>query len=101
MKQPPAYVAQRNSQVYHLAKAIYGLKQSPQAWFEKFSNIVIGYEFQRYIVDHSVFIKNLADGCVLLAVYMDDIILTGSNSAAISKTGVSKEAFYYQRYGQT
>ena len=40
MKQPPSYVAQGENKVCRLKKAIYGLKQSPRAWFEKF-NITI------------------------------------------------------------
>ena len=39
MEQPPRFVARRKSSgiVCHLA---YGLKQSPRAWFGKFSNVV-------------------------------------------------------------
>ena len=38
MEQPPGYVAQgESSEVCLLKKAIYGLKQSPRAWFHKFS----------------------------------------------------------------
>ena len=38
MEQPPGYVAQgESSEVCLLKKAIYGLKQSPRAWFYKFS----------------------------------------------------------------
>jgi len=35
MKQPPGYVAQEETKVCRLRKAIYGLKKSPRAWFEK------------------------------------------------------------------
>ena len=38
MEQPPGYVAQGEShKVCRLKKAIYGLKQSLRAWFDKFS----------------------------------------------------------------
>ena len=41
MEQPPGYVAQgESSEVCLLKKAIYGLKQSPRAWFHKFSQLL-------------------------------------------------------------
>ena len=36
MEQPPGYVAQGENKVCRLKKTIYGLKQSPRVWFEKF-----------------------------------------------------------------
>jgi len=42
MEQPPGFVAQGESSglVCRLRKFLYGLKQSPRAWFGKFSNVV-------------------------------------------------------------
>ena len=68
-----------------LRTAIYGLKQSSQAWFEKFSKIVIGSDFQRCVMDHLVFYRTTR-GYVILAVYLDDILLTGSDSVGVSET---------------
>jgi len=46
MKQPPGYVAQGETKVCHLKKAIYGLKQSPKVWFGKFSLTISGIGFR-------------------------------------------------------
>ena len=62
------------------------LKQSPQAWFEKFSSIVTTYGLQRCAVDHSVFYRQTDSGCVILAVYVDDILVTGSDLTGIQRT---------------
>ena len=42
MEQPPRFIAQGESSglVCHLRKSLYDLKQSPMAWFDKFSNII-------------------------------------------------------------
>ena len=41
MKQPPGFVVQRESGlVCKLRRSLYGLKQSPQAWFGRFSSMV-------------------------------------------------------------
>ena len=47
MEQPPGYVAQGETKVCRLKKAIYGLKQNPRAWFEKFSLTIFGIVFRR------------------------------------------------------
>ena len=93
MEQLPGYIAQEENKVCILKKAIYRLKQSPRPWFTKFSKVVTDGGFHRYVVDHSVFYRKTNDGCVVLAVYADDILLTGSYAVAISAT---KE--YLRRY---
>lgn len=48
--------------VCKLRKAIYGLKQSPRAWFERFSGAMVEIGFRRCHADYSVFIKRRAEG---------------------------------------
>ena len=81
MEQPPGYIAQGETKVCRLKTVIYGLKQSPKAWFEKFSITISGTDFHRCHSDHSVFIRRTKSGIVILAVYVDDILLTCSDSA--------------------
>ena len=38
-----------------LRKSLYGLKQSPRAWFDKFSQAVEEFGMQKSKFDHSVF----------------------------------------------
>ena len=41
MEQPPGFIAQGEiSRVCHLRKSLYGLKQSPPAWFGKFNQVI-------------------------------------------------------------
>ena len=67
-----------------MKKALYGLKQSPRAWFDRFSYVVIGYGFKRSTYDHSLFVRHSSLGTIVLIVYVDDIILYGSNSVRIA-----------------
>jgi len=73
IEQPPGYVAQGETKVCRLKKDIYGLKQSPRAWFEKFTLTISGICFCRCHSDHSVFVRRIRSGIVVLAVYIDDI----------------------------
>ena len=68
------------------------MKQSPHAWFDRFSAVVLGYGFQRSTSDHSVFVRHSSNGTIVLIVYVDDIIISGSDSTSIadSKTYLSK-----------
>ena len=87
MEQPLGYVAQgETSQVCLLCRAIYGLKQSPRAWFVKFSSLLTAYGFNPCNSDPTVMCKTTSAGYVVLATYVDDILLTGNDEAAISAT---------------
>jgi len=85
MEQPPGYIAQEENTVCRLRKAIYDLKQSPRAWFEKFSMVIFGIGFARCHSDHSMFVRRIKYGSVILAVYVDDILLTGSDFVALTE----------------
>jgi hypothetical protein len=81
MKQPPSFVdSALPSYVCRLHKSLYGLKQAPQAWYTRLNDFLLSIGFCASKVDTSLFIFSVgADICYLL-VYVDDILLTGSNS---------------------
>uniref|UniRef100_A0A2N9IFK3 Reverse transcriptase Ty1/copia-type domain-containing protein n=1 Tax=Fagus sylvatica TaxID=28930 RepID=A0A2N9IFK3_FAGSY len=85
MDQPPGYVVTGSEHlVCRLRKALYGLKQSPRAWFDRFSAVVLGYGFQHSTYDHSVLVRHSSTSIVVLIVYVDDIIISRSNSTGIA-----------------
>ena len=85
MEQPSGFVAQREiGRVCCLRKSLQGLKQSPHAWFGKFGQAVEEFGMQKSKFDHSVFYRNSNSGIIMLIVYVDDIVITGSDSRGIS-----------------
>ena len=85
MEQPPGFVAQGEiGRVCRLRKSLYGLKQSPRAWFSKFSQAVEKFGMQKSKSDPSVFYKNSSSGIILLVEYVDDIVIIRSDSKGIS-----------------
>ena len=85
MEQPPGFVAQGEIyKVFCLRQSLYGLKQTPHAWFGKFSKAIEEFSMQQSKSDHSVFYRNSSLGIILLVVYVDDIVITGSDSKGIS-----------------
>ncbi|KAB1200448.1 hypothetical protein CJ030_MR0G007247 [Morella rubra] len=66
--------------VCKLKKSLYGLKQSPKAWFDRFAKVVKNQGYQQGQSDHTMFFRQSKDGKkTILIVYVDDIILTGDN----------------------
>ena len=85
MEQPPGFVTQGEiGRVCRLRKSLYGLKQSPRVWFGKFSQVVKEFGMQKSKFDHSVFYRNSSSSIILLVVYVDDIVITRSDSKGIS-----------------
>ncbi|RVW61630.1 Retrovirus-related Pol polyprotein from transposon RE1 [Vitis vinifera] len=73
--------------VCRLRRSLYGLKQSPRAWFSRFSSVVQEFGMLRSTADHSVFYHHNSLGqCIYLVVYVDDIVITGSDQDGIQKT---------------
>ena len=69
MEQPLGLVAQGEiGKVCRLRKSLYGLKQSPRAWFGKFSHVVEKVGLQKSKSNHSVFYRNSSLGIILLVV---------------------------------
>ena len=95
MEQPSGFVAQgETGKVCRLRKSLYGLKQSPRTWFGKFSQAVETFGMQKSKFDHSVFYKNFSSGIILLVVYVDDIVITRSDSKDI----LSLKSFLHSQF---
>jgi Reverse transcriptase (RNA-dependent DNA polymerase) len=85
MAQPPGFVDPTcPSHVCLLHKSLYGLKQSPRAWFNTLTSALLSYGFKGSQYDPSFFVFSSASKLVVLLVYVDDLILTGNDSAIIS-----------------
>ena len=87
MEQPPGFVAQGESGlVCRLRCSLYGLKQSPRAWFGRFSSVVQEFGMTQSTSDHSVFYHHTSSGqCIYLIVYVDNIVITSSDQDGIRK----------------
>jgi len=70
--------------VCKLHKAIYGLKQAPRAWFSKLSNKLIQLGFVGSKAGSSLFLYRTQSITIFLLIYVDDIIITATDLAAIT-----------------
>uniref|UniRef100_K3WYJ4 Integrase catalytic domain-containing protein n=1 Tax=Globisporangium ultimum (strain ATCC 200006 / CBS 805.95 / DAOM BR144) TaxID=431595 RepID=K3WYJ4_GLOUD len=61
-----------------LLKSIYGLKQASRVWNETFDEFARSINFTVSEFDPCLYLKTVDGECVLMLVYVDNVILTGS-----------------------
>jgi hypothetical protein len=93
MEQPPGYIQNDSSLVCHLKKSLYGLKQAPRAWYAKMDSFLIATGFSRCHSNPNVYTKKVGSHLIILVLYVDDLILTGSESKLLNhvKTSLKKK----------
>ena len=86
MLQPAGFIDKaRPTHVCKLNKSLYGLKQSPRAWFDKFSNFLLEFGFVCSTADPSLFIYMKGSDVIMLLLYVDDMAITGNKSTVMYK----------------
>jgi hypothetical protein len=80
---PEGMVLDGDFDCLELLKSIYGLKQASRVWNTTFDEFVRSIGFQVSEFDPCLYIKCINGECILLLVYVDDVIVTGSSTEAI------------------
>ena len=84
MQQPPGFEDDRYpSHVCKLQWALYGLKQSPRAWYARLNTLLLDLGFVSSKADTSLFIFAQKGIQIYMLVYVDDIVIAGSNPEAV------------------
>jgi hypothetical protein len=93
MEQPPCYVQNDSILVCLLKRSLYGRKQAPQSWYAKMDNFIIDTRFYRCHSDPNVYTKKVGSNLIILVLYVDDLVLTGSDSKILNhvKTSLKKK----------
>jgi len=85
MVQPPGFKDDTNPQhVCRLNKAIYGLKQAPQAWYSTLRGAILEFGFVNSRADSSLFIYKTKFVTCYFLVYVDDLVITGNDPIFVS-----------------
>jgi hypothetical protein len=93
MEQPPGYVHNDSILVCRLKKYLYGLKQTPQSRYAKMGSFLIDIGFSRCNSNPNVYTKKVGSHLIILFLYVDDLIITGSDSKPLNhvKTSFKKK----------
>jgi hypothetical protein len=83
MRQPPGYENKSlPNHIYRLDKALYGFKQAPRAWYSRLSAKLIDLGFGASKADTTLFFYRKGDVCIIVLIYVDDIIVASSTPQA-------------------
>ena len=84
MIQPMGFeVKGQERKVCKLKRSIYGLKQSFRQWYFRFHDSIISQGFEMIEEDHCVYLKRSKKSVLILSLYVDDILIVGSDMDSI------------------
>ena len=87
MEQPEGFIVPgQEKKVCRLVKSLYELKQAPKQWHEKFDHAVISDGFKINECDKCIHMKNTNKDYVIICLYVDDMLIIGSNIEIIKTT---------------
>lgn len=94
MNQPPGFKdASKLDYVCRLNKTIYGLKQTPRAWYSALNMSIMALGFHNSQANSSLFIYNANSVLCYLLVYADDLVISSNDKSfvthIIAKLGAS------------
>ena len=84
MEQPKGFVVlNQKKKVCKLAKSLYGLKQEVKQWHEKLDKVMLSNGFKINECDKYVYIKVANRWYVIVCLYVDVVLIVGSNDKMI------------------
>jgi hypothetical protein len=85
MLQPPGCVEPgKEHMVCKLQRSLYGLRQSPRAWYSRIDSYLQHRGLERTAADPNVYFYRRTNILVFLVLYVDDLMLTGSDPVFIA-----------------
>jgi hypothetical protein len=98
MKQPESFAVKGKKElVYKLKKSLYGLKQSPRMWYQKFDTYILELGFVRSRDDHCVYSKKVGNHFIYVVLYVDDMLLVGNNMDVIKEVKSQLSSKFYMK----
>jgi hypothetical protein len=67
------------------------LKQTSQAWYTKIDHFLRQHGLTKSEANHNLYYKNSNIGVVILMLYVDDLLLTGSDATMLTKIKLQLE----------
>lgn len=71
--------------VYLLKRSLYRLKQASRMWFHRLKEFLVVKDFNATQLDASLFVKLHEERSIYILVYVDDMVITGSNEEKVNQ----------------
>ena len=95
LEQPPHYkIMDHHHYVLKLKKILYGLKQGAKNWYDALCKALADLGFWRTEADHGIVFKQIGPDAIILAVHVDDCMITGSSAILINQFKVEMNKIY-------
>ncbi|GJX22905.1 putative RNA-directed DNA polymerase [Tanacetum coccineum] len=93
--QPTGFeVKGKEEMVYKLHKALYGLRQAPRSWNAKLDKVLKELGFRRCAQEQAMYKLQSKSTTLIIGVYVDDIIVTGSSEKQIQDFKVRMNSIF-------
>jgi len=93
--------ANGRKQVYRLNTSLYGLKQYGRNWKGLLHGYLLENHFVQCDVDHCVYVKHVESQMIVIAIWVDDLIIGASNDSMLCDTkNMLKERFKMKDLGK-
>lgn len=87
MHQPEGFVIPGEEHKFcKLNKTLYGLKQAPKQWHDKIDQLLLSNDFAINNVDKCLYYKVSDNSCIMICLYVDDLLICGSSLDLIVET---------------
>jgi len=98
MAQPPGFTSDdKPMHIYRLRKAIYCLKQVPREWYNALTGYLSSIGFVKTKLDASLLIRHAVGDSLFDLVYVDEIIITGSNTLSVNTCSLTPAWYHSTR----
>eukprot|EP00253_Pinus_taeda_P035423 PITA_35423 len=84
MEQPTGFIQTNSILVCRVKKSLYGLKQALRSWYAKMDSFILETGFSRCHFDNTIYTKKVGKSLIILVLYVDYLILTGSDPNLIT-----------------
>ncbi|KAA3458814.1 Retrovirus-related Pol polyprotein from transposon TNT 1-94 [Gossypium australe] len=75
----------KEKKVYQLRNALYDLKQTSRSWYNKIDAYLLDLIFEKCLSEFTLYIKKSGDELLVVSLYVDDLLVTGSRLKLIDK----------------
>ena len=82
-----------------MKKDLYGLKQSPRAWYGRINSFLMSLDFTKSKADPNLYYKVVEGEPVILLLYVDDLFLTGNEKQVTESKKKLTEEFRMKYFG--
>lgn len=94
MTPPEGYHNAKEGQACCLKRSLYGLKQASRQWNAEITKHLISFGFTQSHADNCLFTYNSSKGTLILIVYVDDLLISGTSESLVQELKHSLHAAF-------